>query len=249
DLGRARAYGFLPSGVSVAPYLRDLVTASFGVEEVHVPGHGYRPLDVTVAFARIHGGAPASSSASEHEVKVAGIHRHHVRNRRVAKLARAVHANDLGVVEEVCPDAPRHLPEGRLGVGVLVDDVSHGLELSGRLGWPLLAGEDVDVVGLSSRERAMITGERRNEQPVVVTGAGMAKAGRFDVLVRADGGVGLPELPGELLRVRHGGGRRLLLVDCDDRHHPLLRRRSRRRREAYLEAGWRVVGREVTALD
>jgi hypothetical protein len=249
NLDRARAYGFLPAGVRVPPYPRDLITALFGVEEVYLPAHGERPVGVFVAFANVWGGGPPPTSSSENEVKKAGIHKHHMRNRRVARMAAALHAKDLALTGELCPDFAGHVRVQKFGVGVLVDDVGHGLDLSGRLGWPLLTAEGVNVTGLSAEEKARIKRGREGAQPVVVTVAAMAEAGRFDALVRADGGVGLPDLPEKLLRVEHGSERGLLIIDLDDRHHPLLRQRSRRRREAYVEAGWRVAGVEVSHLD
>jgi hypothetical protein len=68
---------------------------------------------------------------------------------------------------------------------------------------------------------------------------------RPDVLVRADGGVGLPALGSmELTEPNSEPVRLLLVVDVDDRHHPVLRRRSRSRREAYDRRGWFAPGVE-----
>jgi hypothetical protein len=66
---------------------------------------------------------------------------------------------------------------------------------------------------------------------------------RPGVLVRADGGVGLPPLAPEQLTERDDGPAwPLLLVDFDDRGHPQLRRRARLRWQAYLERGWLAPG-------
>ena len=91
----------------------------------------------------------------------------------------------------------------------------------------------------------------RTQGRVIVTQAGLKRAGYIDVLVRADGGTGLPLLPDKIATVpATTQPARLLLVDMADKHHPQLRRDSRRRREAYEDAGWNLVGsRRRTALD
>jgi hypothetical protein len=75
-----------------------------------------------------------------------------------------------------------------------------------------------------------------------------------EVLIRADGGVGLPPMtafpPGKIVFIENNlpekpaGEPRLVLVDFDDRHHPLLRRWSRQRRAAYAARGWHGPGVE-----
>ena len=134
-------------------------------------------------------------------------------------------------------------------VGVYVDQVAHGLALAALLGWPLVAAEDVWGAGLTGEGRAILkrgrAGGALREKPVVVTPDGLQRAGRFDALVRADGGTGLPALPAAPLRVKHGRDARLLVIDCRDEHHPLLRRWGRQRRAAYAAAGWAVAGEPV----
>lgn len=84
---------------------------------------------------------------------------------------------------------------------------------------------------------------------LIVTASGLGKVRSLDVLIRADGGFGLPPLPHRLTTCRDQN-HPLLLVDMFDRHHRLLRRWSTNRREAYVEAGWNVAGIETnTALD
>jgi hypothetical protein len=92
------------------------------------------------------------------------------------------------------------------------------------------------------------------DQGVIATAQGIGELdwSRLDVLVRADGGLGLPPMPtappGQIilreknLAKARSGEPRLLLVDLEDRHHPLLRRRSRERRAAYAEQNWYAPG-------
>jgi hypothetical protein len=250
----ARLYGLLPEGVTLAPRLRDYLTAFFGTEAVRVPRHGYRPVPVTAVFVPVRGGPRPPAGDDVLAVKRQGVHEHPVRNRRLARLARALAAPDRAGLREEFPAVAAHLGKDEMGrVGVLVDDVGHGLRPAAALGWPLVAAEDLYAEGLSSEERALLEGgppEPGSAEPVVVTAAGLQLAGRLDVLVRADGGPGLPAIPRAKLRVPYSKDCRLLVVDCDDEHHPLLRRHSRQRRDAYREAGWSVAGEEsLSPLD
>jgi hypothetical protein len=69
-----------------------------------------------------------------------------------------------------------------------------------------------------------------------------------DVLIRADGGPGLPPLGRQaLLKSVHEAGRPLALLDVVDRGHPLLRTWFRQRREAYGERGWYGAGVDAEA--
>ena len=127
-----------------------------------------------------------------------------------------------------------------------MDTVDHGLTLAAKQGWPLVADAAVNGQGLSAAQQALLKAGRDKQQrtgkPVVVTAAGLAHAGRFEVLVRADAGTGPPPIPAAKLRTRSGQDRRLLLVDFLDRHHPVLRRWSRQRQQAYRDAGWNITG-------
>jgi hypothetical protein len=77
--------------------------------------------------------------------------------------------------------------------------------------------------------------------------AGLDLAGA-DVLVRADGGPGLPPLETlALVQPNHEPQRPLLLLDLTDRGHPLLRAWVRQRRAAYAGQGWHPIGVDATA--
>ena len=254
-LYRARLYGLLADDVQLAPQPRDLVAALFGFDEVRVPRHGYSPLPVQVVVSPIKGGERPRHHKEDHLVKRVGVYEHHVRNRRIVRLAQALAGSDRAALKQKFPDIAAVLGRGqRMRVGVLVDGVGHGLTLAAALRWPLVAAEDVNEEGLTPKQRVALkkgrNDRRRTREPVVATGAGMARAGRFDVLVRADGGTGLPAVPEAKLRVKGvAGDRRLLLIDFLDRQHPLLRRWSRQRRAAYVAAGWTVAGEEKTPLE
>ena len=200
---------------------------------------------MSVAFVRIGGGSRPAIGADEYTVKRIGVHDHRVRNRRLVHLARALARNDRDRLQSEFPSvAPFDEPIGR--VGVLADDFGHALRLARTLDWPLVAGPDVIDDGLDGDdlERLEMGGDAtiRTTWPVVVTSAGMKRAGAFDVLVRADGGIGLPAVPPAALTTVEGETRRLLLIDVRDENHPLLRRWSATRRQAYVAATWSVAG-------
>jgi hypothetical protein len=133
---------------------------------------------------------------------------------------------------------------------VLAANAEHALALAARLpeDWLLIAS-DVHEAGLSPEQ------VRRLHRPVSPFRAGPLYAvatpavlANLDlsctgVLVRSDGGVGLPPFaPAQLIEPDDGPARPLLLLDFDDGHHPELRRRARRRRQAYAERGWLAPG-------
>jgi hypothetical protein len=160
----------------------------------------------------------------------------------------------IGLLTARFPQVAAHYTERGSGrVGILVDTLDHGLVLAAQLGWPLVAAADINEQGLSAEQQTILQRGRHERhricKPVVVTGAGMARAGRFDYVIRADGGTGLPPIPACKLRVRHGQDRRLLLIDFVDRYHPLLRQWSQQRRQAYCAAGWSVAGVDLSPLD
>jgi hypothetical protein len=130
---------------------------------------------------------------------------------------------------------------------VLVEGLDHAAELARVLpGWPVVAGP-----GAASRRGPLGDALRRGHElnllrvrRAVVTAEGGRRLGlaRVDVLVRADGGVGLPPIPDSAFAVPATRERPLLLVDCADRHHARLRVWSRRRQEAYRARGWAPAG-------
>ena len=253
-LSQGRLYGLLPYDARVAPRLRDHLTALFGIKEVHVPKHGYRPVPIKVVFSTIQGGNRPPNSKDAYFIKRLGVHEHHLRNRRIVRLAQALAHKDVTLLKAKVPEVAACFNK-RVSkrVGILVDNIAQGLALAGKLGWPMVAAENVNDHGLSAEQQTILEAGRnehyRTKKPVVVTGAGMMHAGRFDVLIRADGGTGLPAIPKNKLRIKNDQDAQMLLLDFADRHHPLLRHWSRLRREAYLAADWMVAGQESTALD
>ncbi len=198
DLAIARLYGFLPTDMTMPVRSRDLVLGIFGPEQVIVPKHGWRPLPIEVAFTPVHGGHRPPHRAKYDVVKRVGVHEHRVRNRRIVRLAQVLNKqckkNEIaqefpGVEKVVAGRQPVH-------VGVLVDNIDHGLHLAALLDWPLVVGDHINEQGLTADQQALLqrgrTQDARTLEPVVMTGEGMQIAGRFGVIIRADGGTGLP---------------------------------------------------------
>jgi hypothetical protein len=115
--------------------------------------------------------------------------------------------------------------------------------------WPLIAGNDIWDKDLSEDDRSVLRRALRTSWRVdtdaIVTSAGIVGAGDFNVLIRADGGMGLPSIPKEALTAGNDEDNHLLLVDFNDRDNPVARMWSRMRRQAYSNAGWHVVGESV----
>jgi hypothetical protein len=215
---------------------------------------------VEVAQYVIRRGVRLPPAAGLVAVKQHGLWHHEVRNRLVARAARLLRDGYQGpqgesadisfaklTFDEGLPDSgfPGEAP-GR--VVVLVEGVEHGLALARHLpGWPLVAAHACED-GLSADQVQAVREGRaaRRSLPAgaVVTAAALQDLGLDDVavVVRADGGTGLPFTPGQLVRANASPTRRLLLLDVEDRHHPLLRRWARQRHNAYRECGWFAPG-------
>jgi hypothetical protein len=245
---RARLYGLLPRDRVAAPYERDWLTALFGFHEIVLPRHGCVERPVQVVWVPITGGEALPWGTDLRAVLRLGLWRHGLRNRRVAKVARLFKLADRPGLRAQLPSLGDSFLTGPFHrVLVLVQNVEHGLALSSHLdGWPVLVGERVWTAGLTREQRASLVPAARADSltDVIVTPAGLAGVplADVDVLIRADGGTGLPAgWDGNYLQDKKSRPS-LLLVDFRDRHHPVLRRRSRQRREAYQANGWFALG-------
>ena len=114
-------------------------------------------------------------------------------------------------------------------VVILIEGVEHALQLWRRHHHlRLLTGPDVWAENFPAGQQqlfAQATSTPANMAvPTIVTATAMQDLDltTIDVLIRADGGQGLPPIPQVAsLPVSGSFCRRLLLIDCDDRHHPL----------------------------
>jgi hypothetical protein len=250
---RARLYGLLPCDVKPAPLEADLLAALFGFEEVVLPRHGCHERRVEVLAVPFGGGMPLPAGLDVLRLKRQGLWCHERRNRLVARLARVVCAKDVERLQASFPAiaAARARTTGNR-VAVLVENVEHALALTPLLaGWPVVTGRQVREQGLPGKARERLRARqspwRLSAGGLIVTAAGLPDIdpGSLDVLVRADGGRGLPALRPEQLVQRDGEDSPLWLIDLKDRHHPVLRRWARSRAEAYAERDWFAAGVEV----
>ncbi len=255
---RARTYGLLALDRQLAPRDRDRVIATFGFDALTIPRHGGRERTVEVVIGTIAGGPSVAMDVDVVALKREGLWHHPVRNRRVARMAAGivrggVHSpgatSDSGTFsEDISPtflESIGHAPN----VAVLVENLEHALSLSELLpGWVLITGSNVHAGGLSKKQVRMLS-EGLPTTPTSSTSTIVTLAtldtldlGALDVLVRADGGLGIPPALATIPVAADAPIGPLLLIDCDDRHHPELRRRSRSRRASYEELGWNVDG-------
>jgi hypothetical protein len=243
----------------LAPFDQDVVRLLFGFQEVGVSRHGARDVRVEVVWCRKVGCPALTETADLVRIKREGLWRNHVRNRHVARLARKLREGKWQAIGQDFPAAVTNLRGGNpLSVIVLVENVEHAQALSPYLpGWPLATNSVVksgwggQAFKGAGRPVEELTGDK-NGVIATAQGIGMLDLRQIDVLVRGDGGVGLPPMTSFptgkiLLRENNlpgtpGGEPRLLLVDFEDRHHPLLRRRGRQRRAAYAGRGWYSPG-------
>jgi hypothetical protein len=242
---RARLYGLLAADVDPAPLDRDHMTCLFGFAAVSLPRHAHRERAVRLLRHPVRGGMPLPAGLAGVALQRRGVWQHAVRNRQAARIAAAFAA---GTAQTVLGPAAADAPPG---VVVLAANAEHALVLAAKLpdDWLLLAGSDLYEEGLTPEQVRLLhrptTPFRAGPLSAVATPGVLANLdlASASVLVRADGGVGLPPLaPAQLIERDDAPDRPLVLLDFQDGHHPELRRRARQRREAYLERGWFAPG-------
>jgi hypothetical protein len=240
-LHRARAVGMLAGTTPLPPRLNDYLFAFFGPRVLDIPRHGQKPRDVEVVFTPVVGGPNVPNRKHDYVVRQHGIVEHQVRNRRIVRLASAIVRGDRALIEESFPELRTSLSKlAHRRVCVLVDSVDHAEALAGKLACPAFTCIDGEIRKTAAPDTLNL---------IVATALSLKAAGNFDILIRADGGNGLPLLPTSLMQHDESEDLApLLVIDFDDRHHPVLRQASRRRRAAYKAAGFIVDGRRPDPL-
>jgi hypothetical protein len=242
---RARILGCLSSEAQLAPRDIDDMRAHFGFAEVDLPQHGCRPLPVDVLLLPMRGGPRIALSREDLLVlKRKAVWLAPVRNRRIARLARLLHQpEDAGrLLEDFSHFANVALPDRPRRVAVLTENLEHAYCLVKLIpGGSIVADHGLETGSSAPRPQQMLGNDTG---PLVVTFAGLERIelARFDVLIRADPGTGMPPMEVVDLVIDNLNDRRLLLVDFADRGHPALRARSQGRRRAYLRQGWFAPG-------
>jgi hypothetical protein len=250
----ARCYGFMPINAKVPPYQRDQLRALFGKQSISIPAHGKVQRPVNVFFTPVYGGPTIGEGLAWPELKAKGVWEHPIRNRRITGLAQALAAKDTRVIATRFPDTVsgvRQLNKAR--IGVLTENVDHALKLGRRLpDWPILAGKSLALDGLTPADMARLQqgrGTSRRTRHVIVTVAGLCDVGRLDYVIRADAGIGIPDVDLSVNTYVNGRPRAMTIIDFDDLHNSELRQRSQQRRRDYLDAGWRLPLQQPTELE
>lgn len=253
---RARLFGLIRGDEPLAPYDQDRIWARFGFDVIDIPRHGHVTRPVEVFTARIVG-SPPTDCADLVSLKRRGVWTHPIRNRRIARLAAALTGGGRGLAVEH-PTLKAKLGDIVPTVLILVEGIEHAVALARSLpGWTIVPGIDLET-GSLPKSAARILDENRwsgrgypARAIATLAGLGRVNLEHVDLVLRADGGLKVPDALASGLSIPDPGGRPLVLIDLDDRHHPELRRRSRGRREAYRALGWTVdgVARQASPLD
>jgi hypothetical protein len=176
-----------------------------------------------------------------------------LRNRKIARIARAFREGRREELAKALPGMELMLDDGPLrDIVVFVENLEHGLALARLLpNSSLWTGENVNEDGLSPDQGKLLHPPPHPFQvgpfTAIVTAGGVRNVimSDVDVLIRADGGIGLPPFGlTSLIEPDQSSPRPLLLVDFNDCHSPVLRRRSNRRKHAYDGRGWQAPGKD-----
>lgn len=231
---RARVYGFLDKYAKPTQFEMDRMRCLFGFAEASVPRHNHRERLVQVEQSLTVKSVLPITRMDVFTLRQQGIHRHQVRNWLIVKSAKQHVARLAGT---------------GMRVVVLVDTIEHGLALAEQLHWPLIADPDCNTEDLFNRSKRLIQesyAARFEDWPgAVVTNLGLESIHleQVRVVVRADGGAGLPALDeNKLIERNDQPSQPLLIVDANDRHHPQLRKWTGSRRQAYAKRGWYAQG-------
>ncbi len=245
-----RLFGFLAGDHPLSQWEEDWLTATFGLESISIPAHGYQEVTPGVMWVPFRWHDSRIQADDMLAVKQSLVWHHHARNRWIAKLAKNLVAGDMAIIAADFPGVAGALPgDHACRVIVLVDGVEHALAVADRLpGWPILA-DDTNERYLTGQQRRILT-ERRDMwntgANMIVTTAGAdsleINGGSTTVVIWASAGRHLPPLPPAWRIVPAGAARNLLIVDVDDRGHCLLASWARRRRQAYEQVEWLPPG-------
>ena len=178
------------------------------------------------------------------------IWKNHIRNRRIAKLAKHLSAGDATLTTNF-PSVANALPvDHPHRVIVLVDSLEHAVAIADRLPeWPVIAGDNINERHLTSQQRRVLT-NRRNQWNTgatrIVTIAGSESVdisgGTMTVVIWASAGPHLPPLPPAWRVAPAGEDRELLIIDIDDGGNSKLTEWTHRRKKAYQQAEWLPPG-------
>ncbi len=225
-----RVVGLLPENEQLSPSEQDWLVATFGVQEITIPCPGCRQILPRVIWLPFQW-------HSDPEKPIKRIHKHHVRNRKIAQHAKSL----ARCVAAGC--TPQK-------VIVLVHGVDHALALAKKLtGWPIVCAGRVTEFGLHRRDRSLLAAQRTrdtNNATMIVT-ADAAETVSLDgcetvAVIWASGGKHLPPLPRAWFISPAEAPRGVLLYDIEDCGDWHLAEATQHRKRAYWEAEWLAPG-------
>ncbi|QGJ68629.1 Hypothetical protein PBC10988_2900 [Planctomycetales bacterium 10988] len=132
-------------------------------------------------------------------------------------------------------------------MAIYVENVDHANQLLKKLkGWPVLADPAALSRELHPKLRAAILQGQSIvhsfPQKLIVTASSFPRLGPIDILIRADAGKGLANLPAQYFVCHETSSRTLCLVDIGDQGSPLLSRIRKARWKLYHDRGWPLLG-------
>ncbi len=159
---RFRLFGLLTEACQLSPLQRDLIAATFGFVDVHIPAHGHTVRPVRVVWWPFRGGEAIPFVADDLCVKKKGVWYNHCHNRHIAKLAQAIRENDAKWLEAEVPQAASAIDSmGTRRTAILVEGVDHALALATMLPhWPIVTAPEVCCAGMDRRQRRLLADRR-----------------------------------------------------------------------------------------
>ncbi len=237
-----RLFGFLRAEQRLSPRQWDLIHAALGPASVlELPSPRSQAAWVQTAMISVNP-PPIDPATSETKMHRRGCWKNYQRNRRIAKLTRAVTMGDAIGVEGKPAIAPWMQATGNRPqrVTVCAANLEHALALLRLMPGAHLATslDDADLDDLAPEDRALV-----RERPAtfasrltVTDGTRWWSSDYTDCIIWAASGPGIGNGPALLSRGQTR--RRVLVIDFYDRHHDQLRDWSRQRRRIYESRGW-----------
>lgn len=257
-----RVIGLISNDASSSQAEVDLLVRRFGLASLRIHFHGIAERFVDVNWSKFQHRSQLADDASFLDVKRTEIWHGRRRNQHVAKLARSLAIGDPETLKEVGRSQHSPIPPR---VAILVENAEHAVTLLAELKrWKILGVFDELKRNAPKSLRSLLTDEscvwptlvanpdqrrwaKLFEPPrdVPISGAGFiipydqstgVVLSDIDILIRADGGRGLPETFVTFVIGEPNGStmsRPMTLIDIDDVAHPKLRRATQLRRRGY----------------
>jgi hypothetical protein len=254
---KARFYGILNAERSMSPHEEDLVRMMFGFDELLIPRPGHQARPVQVVWSRGNSRPIRFEPRNVLDLKRFGVWDDDERNRQVARIARAFLHGDGEALARLLKPCPPSNCGSPLNTFIVVENIEHAMKLVPKLpGWSVLSSGLTDMNGLTENEKTALEDSYSIQaKPAcgIITHGGMhhhrTPWSKVDVLIRADAGTGLPDLPTlAQAQLATESPRPLVIVDLDDVHHDELMRRANDRWDAYCGNGWLLPGLDLTSF-